>query len=734
MEKLKQFPALQWVLPVMGILALLLTLVFGSAGWDFILLCGAVILCFEYFFSFRESKFFNPYSWMILAPLLLLKYSSITDFRIRMLCFIFFIYIFSIAYTRSVRKINFSLVKAKPVNVWLTAFTIFLLASMIVYIQGIHLSGDEPHYILISQSLVEDGDFDLKNNIEEKTYFKYLPIEIRFHGGEYQGRYLSFHLPGVSFLLIPFYWLFKLLGGLIPPALFFRLAASVINAFFALCLFYLLKMKFPGKDITGFWLLFLSIFPLVFHSIHLYPELPAATLMMAAYLFAFSEKKNYLLAGLFLSLIPWFHVKYIPPLVVLTLAILYNLVKPVSFEKEKIKRLFLFFIFPVISLILLVIYCKTLYGTYSPTNIFPKESYWATPWLLRLKVFLAYFLDQRDGLLFYCPLFFLFFFSLKKKVVIKVSQKYLLLGIALSYVFFHAFTTVRGAYAPAGRPLIFVSWIFIIFIAHFYYNILNDHFSFKLLAGLSFFILAWLFYYPLFVYQPVFSHTIERASGINLFFGSDFIPLRHFSPSFLTSPESGHPANFLWIGFLVLLLVVHYVDWSGINKKFFGGVQMLHGAIFQKRPPGRRRHRLIVFLLFLSFVFLYCFYPHVHLINKNKHTGKTISFYNNSKNFRYVPGRKGFRIKVGNNYDIFIDRKMIQRDNVTFRFIHTDVSDVIVRNGKRLLFQSDREKESSFSMRLSSLKTLRVKNKLVSHLGIETRASRENSFLWLEID
>jgi hypothetical protein len=36
----------------------------------------------------------------------------------------------------------------------------------------------------------------------------------------------------------------------------------------------------------------------------------------------------------------------------------------------------------------------------------------------------------------------------------------------VSYVFFHAFTTVRGAYAPAGRPLIFITWIFIIFIAN----------------------------------------------------------------------------------------------------------------------------------------------------------------------------------------------------------------------------------------------------------------------------
>lgn len=726
----KIFGSARWVLPAAGVLALLFTLYYGSAGPLVITFCLLITETFEYFFRFRDTKGFSPYWLLLLTPLLLLKYSSVTDFRIRVVGFVLLAFLISAAYARASRKIKFSLLRAKPVVVWLIAFAVFSLASVAITLQGVHLSGDEPHYIMIAQSLTEDGDFDLKNNIEEKTYLNYLPIEVRFHGGEYNGKFHSFHLPGLSFLLIPFYWLFKVsgIGSLIPPPLYFRLAASIINAFFALCLFYLLKMKFPDKEITGFWLLVLVTFPLIFHGNHLYPELPAATLMMAAYLFSFGEKKNYLGAGLFLSLIPWFHVKYIPPLGILGLAILYEIFKPLKpfrpFEKEKITAVVKLAVFPLLVFGLLVIYSKTLYGALSPTNIFPKESYWSVPWLLRLKVFLAYFLDQRDGLLFYSPLFFLFFFSFKNTK--KLDRRFLLLGIAVSYVFFHAFTTVRGAYSPAGRPLMSVSWIFILFIAHFYFNIIEEKtffsgFVFKLLAGLGVFVLAWLFYYPLFVYQPVFAGTTERASGLNLFLGSDFVHLWELFPSFLTSPKSGHPATFAWIGVLAVLLLFYYSKRSTANKT----------PVLER---GKAPATVMAAAVFLLFAGIYSVYPHVHLINQNKHTDKTISFYNNSKNFKYMEEQKGFRIKAGNDYDIYIDRKMLRQDKVTFRFTHTDATAVTVRNGKQVLFRSSGKKQSRFTLDLSQLKTLNVKNKLVSHIGIETVTGSKTAFLWLEME
>lgn len=307
-------------------------------------------------------------------------------------------------------------------------------------------------------------------------------------------------------------------------------------------------------------------------------------------------------------------------------------------------------IFPVIVLGLLIVYCKLLYNSFSPTDIFPKESYWTVPFLLRVKVFLAYFLDQRDGLLFYSPMFFLFFWGIKRKFETKFETKFeakfetkpeakseakartkrddkckppftdygLLLGIAASYVGFHAFTSVRGAFAPAGRPLMFISWILIIFILRFYYHRIEANrpadtgspaqrdnrglqetrfslFLFRALAGITMFVTACIFYYPQFLYQPVFSVTTKRASDIHLFLGSSQIQLWKFFPSFLTSPKTGHPATWVWVGLLAAALVVYY------------------GNPFKKRLLDRvnlnNAKQVTATVLIFAFTFLYSVFP-----------------------------------------------------------------------------------------------------------------------------
>lgn len=736
MAKTEQAKRRDYVLPAIGLVTLLATITAGYGGWGLALFCLALIIGFEIVFAkpFQDKTPFQTYLALLLSPLLLVHYSSITDFRIRVLTFLLLVLVFGAALRKN-RHFLFSFAdteRIRPITVWFIAFAIFSVASVLISVQGIELSGDEPHYVAIAQSIVDDGDFNLKNNFDEKTYRDFVPVDLRLHGSQYNGKALTFHLPGVSFLLVPFYWLFKILGlgNVLAPALFFRLAASLVNAFFALCLFYILKFHFPGKKIFGFWLLFTVSFPLVFHSVHLYPELPAATLMMAAYIFAFTGKRNLWLAGFFLSGVLWFHVKYIPAMAVMGVAIIYPLIKSAR-EKEGEKFLIpfsRFIFFPALVFILLLIYTKSLYGSFNPMDIFPRESYWDVPWLLRLKVFLSFFLDQRDGLLFYSPLFFVMFFSFRGKW----NHKNLFLWIASVYVFFHAFTTVRGAYAPAGRPLMFVSWVFILFIARFYFERIEPvrdkpltlpSFNFRVLAGLGFFILVWLFYYPLFVYQPVFAATVNRESLLNLFLGSSSLELWTFFPSFLTIPPSFHTANFIWVGFILTTLYLYY---RKTKTKTPGSPP---SALFPRVAP------LLSFLLLLGFGFIYAFYPHVHLSGKNKYTDKTISFFNNSRNFSYIENgkRKGFRIKSGNDYDIFIDPPLTRNDTLTFSFHHTDVTRVKVRNGKQLLFVSSGKDHEHFMLSIPSLSSTIVAGRPVFHIGIETQTDKSHAFIWMEI-
>jgi hypothetical protein len=380
-------------------------------------------------------------------------------------------------------------------------------------------------------------------------------------------------------------------------------------------------------------------------------------------------------------------------------------------ETDRIKNLVLFLVSPLVNMILLVIFSSQLYGTPSPTGIFPRQDFFAPSLLLRIKVFFAYFLDQRDGLLFYNPLFFLSFLGLKNKI----KNLYVLLWIFIPYVVFHALTTVRGAYSPAGRPLIFVSWIFIILLASFYYQYHPEKagYWFRLMTGFSLFILVWLIYYPLFIYQPVVSSTIERSSTFLKFMGSNYLNLSTLFPSFLTKPPDFHLANLIWLLGILIILFLYYLN-----------VPVLSNL--------KQYKILLTGILFLLFTYLFCFFPHIQLVSKNRYSDKHISLYNNSGNFRYLEHKKGFNILAGNTYQIFIVPGHPKKKTLFFQFHNTHIIDVRVYNKSQLLYSSQKKRNEGFSIPFSKLKTLNVKTKKVIPIEISTSTGEDQAFLFLQ--
>jgi hypothetical protein len=41
--------------------------------------------------------------------------------------------------------------------------------------------GDEPHYLLIAESLLKDGDVDLKNQFEQRAFSKFTGADLEPH-------------------------------------------------------------------------------------------------------------------------------------------------------------------------------------------------------------------------------------------------------------------------------------------------------------------------------------------------------------------------------------------------------------------------------------------------------------------------------------------------------------------------------------------------------------------------
>lgn len=719
-----------------GILSLFSTLLIGKTSLIFILIISILIIIAEFIFSFRKNSISLPYTFLIFTPITMLHYSSIRDFQIRIFTFIFIAYIISFALLRTSKIVQNKkyqkTTNLSPFKIWLIAFIIFSITSTILFYKGVYLSGDEPDFLTTTQSIINDRDFELKNNYKEESYFELKPElkgtnwKITPHITMYKNNTRSFHMPGVSFLMVPFYGIYKILDSPIHPGLFFRYSIAFYNALFALSLFFLLKIYFSDKNIFSFWLITITSFPLLFHSITIFPELPAALMSINIFIFGFTKYKNYFLTGLFLALLPWFHVKYYPFVLVFTIAIGIQLFSEWKITK-KYKDILVFIILPAISLILLMAYCKILYGTINPTQIFPKQNYFVDP-LLKIKVFFAYFIDQKDGLFSYAPYLFLFFFGFKHKLKFKL----LLVISSTSYVLLHAFTTVRGAYAPAGRPLIFVVWIFILFIANFYFNSPNREeswriFIFKLLTGFTYFIVAWIFYYPFFMFQPVFSGTKNRTSDILNFLGSDTIDLSSFFPSFLTHPEDLHFPNFVWIFSLIIIIGIFY-----LRKK----------TVLNLLKKRRQLQLTFAVILFICSIFSLSYYPHIHLQKNNLFKIGTIPIYKTAKLFHYLKNTKEkhstdklFRLKEGYSYDLFVElsSKNNYSKKLFFKFKGKTKTNLSMFSKNQLISKIINKKEMNYKIKLSSLNKLRIKNRIYGHISINTNENSNNSDIYLNL-
>lgn len=649
----------------------------------------------------------SPLLFLLFSPILLIYHVTIQDFNIRLISFLLIGMICSFAGRENRSRFSINLIHRRPIFIWLTALLIFTTFACTLYLQHIYLSGDEPHYIMMSQSLVEDGDLDLKNNMEQQTYRRFHPLQLNAHGVTYRNTLRPFHMPGLSVLLLPFYLLYKLLFPIIPAHLYFRLAAAILNSLFALALFYLLKREFPGKNISGWWLVFVTLYPLAFHSLHLYPELPAAALLIGAYYLAACCGRKLWLSGLLLSLIPWFHLKYLPALMVLGLVLLFR------WGRSRDYRAALQFLaFPLLSALVLILYSKLLYGTFNPANIFPSADYLAIPLITRLKTLLSYFLDQRDGLLLYAPVFLFLFFSGKSRL----NHRRLLWGMALAYILFHAFSTLRGAYSPAGRPLVFISWIFMLFIIDYSYRrpeAGKQHSGLKLAAGMSYFVLFWLFYHPLFIYQPVFSHTTTRAADLLLFFGSEQLPLSQYFPSFISVSQGVSITSLVWVAMLLLLAILN-------SQK---------GRMKRPPIPPRAFTRGAFALLCLGL----CVFPHITLDTQKRVTMNKINLFNNSRNIQIEPLHGMLKIRGGNTYHLYLDASRPLPDKLVFQLHSTPHRQLILRNGKKRIFSFAPGKRRRISLSTRTLKRVRIGSREVIHLGLECGKFSADSFINLQI-
>jgi hypothetical protein len=189
----------------------------------------------------------------------------------------------------------------------LIALTVLALFLTIVSRRAVP-TGDEPHYLIVTQSLLQDGDFDVRNNYEHRDYRAYYPDVIPdphvIVSGE---RWYPVHAVGVPLLAAPVYAAAGRLGVVILLTLFTVAGLRVLWSVLRLAGFSA-RATALATALAGFTLPVLAMAGQVF------PEVPAFLLVavaLHAILAPVSSRWDRLGFLLSLGLLPWLHPKYV---------------------------------------------------------------------------------------------------------------------------------------------------------------------------------------------------------------------------------------------------------------------------------------------------------------------------------------------------------------------------------------------------------------------------------------
>lgn len=531
------------------------------------------------------SRCFVPFASGLLAWPMRLFYWDRGDFDLRLRSLLLLAALASLLVlagrrrwaARFLRSFNSLSLKRRVLAVFAGAELLFVLAAALITMRGVALVGDEPHYLAISQSLARDGDLNIFNQHFRGGYREFLDVQdLPAHGtwGKGYKKIYSYHLPGVSLTLAPFFFL-----RLQPPLLYF-LVRAYLGLFGALlaALVYLFGLRLWRSRSLAFFAAFVFALtaPVFFYSIHVFPEVQAMLLILGAlYLLLYKSGGSgrcCLAAGLLLGAATFWGVKYALFIYPITFGF-----AAIWLWRRRYGDALRLAVFPLLFQALFFFYLYSAYGTFSPNAVYygmqTREQARALydtvlnqiTLTMRWETLLDYFFDQRDGLLLYNPMYFFAFPGLL--LALRRFRRYrlqLLLSLpALFFVLNHAFSTIRPGYCPQGRYLAPVSWALLLFALVYYREGRNRAFkrAFLALPLYPLFVTVFQVLEPSTLYQATTHDTLVRQGLLFQKWSSLGIDLPALLPSFIKADNRGYLPNLVIPAIFALLVVLALVPW-----------------------------------------------------------------------------------------------------------------------------------------------------------------------------
>jgi hypothetical protein len=261
------------------------------------------------------------------------------------------------------------------------------------YVSRLQAAGDEPHYLIVAQSLWAERDLDLRDNYARQDFLDYAPAPLTPHYGEPRrdGRPFPAHSPGLPLLLAPVY----ALGGRRACVALLALAAAAL-ALEARAL--AARLTEDRRALVFAWAVAAGP-PLLFYSFHVYTEVVSGLLMAVALrlLLAVPGPALSAAAAVLASALPWLHVKMIPVAAALGVVALLRL---------RGRALYAFLAVAAATAAGFVAYHLHVFGTPTPLAIYGGVPYDAAR-LAPLRAAAGLLFDRSFGLLPHAPVLLL---------------------------------------------------------------------------------------------------------------------------------------------------------------------------------------------------------------------------------------------------------------------------------------------------------------------------------------
>jgi len=290
--------------------------------------------------------------------------------------------------------------------------------------------GDEPHYLIITQSLLKDHDLRIENNHKNGDYRAYYAGELPkpdFRRRGRDGEIYSIHAPGLPAIIAPAF----AVAGYHGVVVFLILIASLGSA----VSWWLTRRVTQRDDAAWFgWAAVTLSVSVIFHSFTVYPDGIGGVITLTgvwALLRAEEESQSgsersgpWWLHGAALAALPWIHTRF--ALIAGSLGAL--VILRLSTTRNAAGKAVAFLTIPAISAICWVGFFMAIYGTPDPSVPYANEEGSASfiPGGL-----VGLFFDQRFGLLAYAPVLVVAFAGL---VVMVIDSRWRRLGCELLFV------------------------------------------------------------------------------------------------------------------------------------------------------------------------------------------------------------------------------------------------------------------------------------------------------------